>query len=92
MQDIIGKVLHRLIDLDPAVLKRIELTMESVLSDYEIQEKGTELMPIEASWQTELQTCEVGAPSENAYYYFVTKTDVWRRKWKLNCACRVIMI
>ena len=50
MQDIIGKVLHRLIDLDPAVLKRIELTMESVLSDYEIQEKGTELMPINACY------------------------------------------
>lgn len=54
MQDIIGKVLHRLIDLDPAILKRIETTMEAVLSEYEIQEKGTELMPINADWQTEL--------------------------------------
>lgn len=55
MQDIIGKVLHRLIDLDLAILKRIETTMEAVLSEYEIQEKGMELMPINADWQTELQ-------------------------------------
>lgn len=56
MENIVREVLHKLIDLEPSILKRIEVTLESVLIKYEIQEKTTEIMPIEGSWQNELQT------------------------------------
>lgn len=56
MENIVREVLHKLIDLEPSILKRIEVTLESVLIKYEIQEKTTEIMPLENSWQNELQT------------------------------------
>ena len=58
-EEVISKVLHRLIHFEPDKAKEVQQALYMVLSDYEITPKCTEIRVINDSWQEDLERfCE----------------------------------
>lgn len=53
-EEVISKVLHKLIDFDPDQAKRVQQALYMVLNDYEITQKSTEVRVIDNSWMDDL--------------------------------------
>jgi len=54
IEAVVSEVLHRVIDLEPEILKRVKNSLYMVLDKYEITQKCTEVRVIDNSWMDDL--------------------------------------
>ena len=55
IETVVGSVLHRIIDLDPEILRRVKNALYMTLDKYEITQKCTEIRVVDNSWMDDLQ-------------------------------------
>ena len=79
-ENIITEVLHKLVDLEPEICKRVQTALHIVLCKYDISPKCTEIRVINDSWVDDLERfCErkrIAGKSEGTierYRYMLTK-------------------
>lgn len=54
-ENIITEVLHRLVDLEPEICKRVQTALHIVLCKYDISPKCTEIRVLNDSWVDDLE-------------------------------------
>lgn len=87
IEEIISEVLHKIIDLEPEIAKRVQTALYVVLDKYDIAPKCTEIRVINNSWMDDLERfCErkqIAGKSDatiDRYRYILSKALVYINK------------